>query len=317
MTTETTISDMLAGKQSQSDMAAYLTALSDRGETVDDIVGAAKALRRHVTGLYAPADAIDCCGTGGGTYHTLNISTAVALTVAACGIPVAKHGNRSSTSPCGAADVLEALNIPLDVSFDKLEEALDNVGFCFLMAPLHHRAMAHVAPVRKSLGRRTIFNLLGPLANPANVNRQLVGVYAAQWVRPMAEALKTLGSKSAWVVHGSGLDEITLSGETNVAILDAHGTITEKILTPKNFDLPPIAPDAIAGGDADFNARALQRLLEGEHGPYRDTVMANAAAALVMAGDAKTLPEGVAKARDVLEDGHALDILNEYREHVS
>lgn len=317
MNTEDAINLMLTGKMSESDMTAYLTALADRGETVEDIVGAARALRKHVSGLVASAEAIDCCGTGGSGRHTLNISTAVALVVSAYGIPVAKHGNRSHSTSCGAADVLEAMDIPLDVSFDKLEEALDTIGFCFMMAPLHHRAMAHVAGVRKSIGRRTIFNLLGPLANPASVRRQMVGVPAPQWVRPMAEALKALDCRAAWVVHSDGLDEITLCGPTMVAKLDEVGAITEATLQPGDFGLPRCTQDDIKGGGVKYNARALRNLLDGAKGPYRDTVLANAAGALMMTGDAKDLKDGVARASSVLDDGRARDILEEYKLMVS
>lgn len=317
MNTESVINDMLSGKMPEDQIERYLVDLSARGETVDDLVGAAKALRKHVTGLVAPADAIDCCGTGGDGRQTLNISTAVAFVVAAAGVPVAKHGNRSASSQSGAADVLEALDVPLDVSFDHLEEALDTVGFCFLMAPLHHRAMAHVAPVRKKIGRRTIFNLLGPLANPASVRRQMVGVFAPEWVMPMAQALQKLGLETAWVLHGNGMDEVTLDGPTTVAVLE-KGVITEKTLQPEDFGLPRMpSTEVIRGADATYNAKKLRALLEGEHSPYRDIVLANAAAALVMAGMAKDLKDGVAKAANVIDDGHALDILNDYRQHVS
>ncbi len=316
MNTEDAINAMLAGDMPEKDMAAFLTALADRGETVDDIVGAARALRKHVTGLIAPGDAIDVCGTGGDGLHTLNISTAVAFVVAACDVPVAKHGNRSSSSRCGAADVLEKLNVPLDVSFDALEDALDNIGFCFLMAPLHHRAMAHVAPVRRALGRRTVFNLLGPLANPAAVRRQMVGVYAKDRVRPMAEALMALGSTAAWVVHGDGMDEISLSGPTHVAMLQ-NGVITETTLTNADFGLPAIAQADITGGDAAVNAKALSELLGGVQSPYRDTVLANAAAALVMTGAAHDLKDGVSRAARALDEGLARDILDDYRSLVS
>jgi anthranilate phosphoribosyltransferase len=316
VTTEAAINAMLSGKQTEAEMTKFLTDLADRGETVEDIVGAARALRKHVSGLIAPADAIDCCGTGGDGLHTYSISTAAALVIAATGIPVAKHGNRSSSSRCGAADVLEALGVPLDVTFDKLEEVLDTLGFCFLMAPLHHKAMANVAPVRKKLKRRTIFNLIGPLANPASVRRQMVGVFAPQWVRPMAEALKALGCKGAWVVHGDGMDEITLSGFTNVAILDDKGNITENLLHGDDFGLPPVNPADLIGGDAKTNAAALMNLLEGERNAYRDTVLANAAAALMMTGTVTDLREGVDKAADALDSGRALEILESYKEHV-
>jgi anthranilate phosphoribosyltransferase len=308
---------MLSGRMSQDDMLKFLNDLADRGETVDDIVGAARALRKHVTGLIAPADAIDCCGTGGSGRHTLNISTATALVVAANGVPVAKHGNRSHNNPSGAADVLEALDIPLDPSFDKLEEALDVVGFCFLMAPLHHRAMAHVAPVRKAIGRRTIFNLLGPLTNPASVRKQLVGVPDRKWLRPMSEALQKLGGEAAWVVHSDSLDEVTLAGPTYVARFQNADPVEEVTLTPEDFGLPMHGYEDIRGADAAYNARALQALLEGKHDAYFDVVCANAAAALVMAGAARDVKDGVQKARDVIEDGRALDILNDYRRHVS
>lgn len=317
MSTESTISAMLAGTMSEPEIAKFLTELADRGETVEDIVGAARAMRKHVSGIIARSDAIDCCGTGGDGQNTLNISTAVALVLAACDVPVAKHGNKSSSSGCGAADVLAALEVPLDVSYDKLEEALEKYCFCFLMAPFHHRAMAHVAPVRKALGRRTIFNLLGPLTNPANVRRQMVGVFAQKWVRPMAEALKILGCKGAWVVYGDGMDEITLSGPTHVAMLDDKGNITETILQPEDFGLPRCKPEDIKGGDIEFNAMHLRDLLEGERSAYRDTVLANAAAALVMTGDVKNLKDGVKHAADALDGRLPLDILFDYKEHCS
>lgn len=310
---EAEIAAMLRGERDHADIAYFLTTLADRGETVEEIVGAARALRRHVSGIFAPADAIDCCGTGGDGRHTLNVSTAVAFVVAACGVPVAKHGNRASSSKCGAADVLEAMGVRIDAPFDKLEASLRDTNFCFLMAPLHHAAMANVGPVRKALGRRTIFNLLGPLANPANVKRQMVGVFAQQWVKPMAEALKALGSKGAWVVHGDGMDEIALSGETMVAALSPTGEIAHFTLTNTDFGLPKIAPEALTGGDAAFNAAALKDLLAGKKNPYRDTVLANAAAALCMAGAATSLKEGVAKAAKAIDEGHAEKILTDYK----
>ncbi len=315
--TEAMITDMLSGKLEHADIAYYLTSLADRGETVSDIVGAARALRRHVNGFVAPATAVDCCGTGGDGRHTLNISTATAFVVAACGVPVAKHGNRASSSKCGAADVLEALGVNLEASIDVLEDALAKIKFCFLMAPMHHRAMAHVAPVRKALGRRTVFNLVGPLANPANVKRQMVGVFAQQWVRPMAEALKALGSTSAWVVHGDGMDEISLTGETHVAMLSADGSITEQILTASDFGLEPINADDLTGADATFNARALMEFLQGKHSAYRDTVLANAAAILMMTGNAENLKDAVSKAAQVIDSGAALTVFNTYQDMVA
>lgn len=307
---------MLGGEMTEAAMTQYLNDLADRGESVDDLVGAARAMRRHVTGLVAPANAIDCCGTGGGGRHTLNISTAVALVVAACGVPVAKHGNRSHSSPSGAADVLEALGIPLQVGFEKLEDALDELGFCFLMAPMHHRAMANVAPVRKAIGRRTIFNLLGPLANPAGVRKQLIGVFDTAYLVPMAQALQKLGSDNAWIVNSDGVDEVTLAAPTKVAAL-SHGTIEQFTITPGDFGLNACTYEDIKGGDAQYNAKALTYLLDGGDGAYCDTVCANASAALVMAGAAPDLQSGVAMARDALTSGKAKDILNRYRDYVS
>lgn len=316
MNTETAINAMLSGDMKPDEMTAYLAALADRGETVDDLVGAARAMRRHVTGLIAPDGAVDCCGTGGCGRHTLNISTAVALVVAACGVPVAKHGNRSHTSPSGAADVLEALGVNLNVSCDALEDALDDIGFCFLMAPMHHQAMAHVAPVRKAIGRRTIFNLLGPLANPAGVRRQLVGVFDTRYLVPLAQALQKLGAESAWIVHSDGLDEITLSGTTHAAILK-DGHITQGTFTAYDFGLPACSYEDIRGGDAVYNAAALTRLLGGEQGAYADTVCANAAAVLVMAGATPDLKSGVANARAALQSGAAARLLETYKKSVS
>ncbi len=315
--TQAAIDAMLSGQMPPADMAAFLTALAERGETVEDLVGAARALRTHVSPVDAPEDAVDCCGTGGDGRHTLNISTAVAFVLAGCGVPVAKHGNRAASSRCGAADVLAALDIPLDVPRDRLESALRDIGFCFLMAPGHHRALAHVAPVRKTIGHRTIFNLLGPLANPAGVKRQMVGVYAPQWVVPMAEALRALGATTAWVVHGDGMDEIALSGPTKVAILDSSSRISETILQPADFGFQRIDADELRGGDAADNARALQDLLDGELGAYRDTVVANAAAALMMAGRAPDLRTGVTLATAALDEGRARAVLDAYRQAVS
>lgn len=309
--------EMMRGRINDADMRTVLTRLAERGETADEIIGAARALRQHAVSLKAPAGTIDCCGTGGDGLHTLNISSAVALVVAACGVPVAKHGNRAASSKSGAADVLETLGANLDAPPEKLEAALRETNFCFLMAPRHHPAMKHVAAVRKSLGRRTIFNLLGPLANPAGVTRQLVGVPERKWVFPMAQALQALGSSDAWVVHGAnGMDEISLSGETYVAQLK-DGDIKETILTPDDFGLTTIALEDIRGGDAQVNAAALTDLLAGKSGPYRDIVIANAAAALVMAGKAGSLTAGVDMAQLVLNNSSAANVLSCYSEMVS
>ncbi len=307
-----TFEEMLQGRVAEADMAHFLTTLAERGETVEEISTAAKILRRHAVPISAPPGAIDCCGTGGDGLHTLNISTAVALVVAACGVPVAKHGNRAATSRSGAADVLESLGVNLSLPPAKLEEALRTLNFCFLMAPNHHPAMKHVAPVRKALGRRTIFNLLGPLANPAGARRQLMGVYDKKWLRPVAEVLHQLGSDKAWIVHAAnGMDEISLSGETYVARME-NGTITEGVITPDDFGLPASSIDSIKGGDMQENAAALIALLTGAHGPYRDIVLANAAAALVIAGNAPDLRAGVAHAATAIDSTQAACILNRY-----
>lgn len=304
--------DMMQGNVPEADMASFLTALAERGETVPEIIGAAKTMRRHMVPIMAPPGTIDCCGTGGDGLHTLNISTAVALVVAACGVPVAKHGNRAATSRSGAADVLEALNVNLALSPARLEALLRELNFCFLMAPNHHPTMKHVASVRKSLGRRTIFNILGPLANPAGAKRQLMGVYDKKWLHPIANVLHQLGSEKAWVVHAeNGLDEISLSGQTFLVQMD-QGHITERVLTPDDFGLPTAPVEDLKGGDAQENAAALLRLLQGEKGPYRDIVLANAAAALVIAGNVADLRTGVARAAHAIDSTQAACILNRY-----
>ncbi|MCB1529858.1 MAG: anthranilate phosphoribosyltransferase [Rhodospirillales bacterium] len=303
---------MMAGGASEGQMADFLTALARRGETAGEITGAAKVLRQKALSIKAPEDALDCCGTGGDSAGTYNISTAVAIVSAACGVPVAKHGNRAASSKSGAADVLEALGVHLDVEKDRLERALEDIGFCFLMAPQHHEAMKHVAKVRKELGFRTIFNLLGPLANPAGTQYQLIGVFDEKWLLPLAETLKNLGTKRAWVVHGTdGLDEITTTGPTKIAVLEG-GKITEKTLRPEDFGLPVAVPEALKGGDAQENARALKALLKGEKSAYRDIVLANVAAVLTIHGTVNDLKDGVRTAANALDTKKALSILNQY-----
>ena len=272
------MSMIMDGNAGEDDIAAFLTALAQRGETVDEIAGAARVLRSKAATIKAPEDALDCCGTGGDGIGTYNISTAVALVAAACGVPVAKHGNRAASSKSGAADVLEALDINLDVPHNKLSAALEELNFCFLMAPRHHEAMKHVVQIRKNLGFRTIFNLLGPLANPAETRYQLIGVFDAKWLVPLAQTLDRLGPKRAWVVHGSdGLDEITVTGPTKAAILD-NGKITERTISPADFGLPTSPAEELLGGSAEENARALQDVLEGLPSAYRNIVIANTAA---------------------------------------
>ncbi len=304
--------DMISGVATPSQIGAYLMGLSQRGETVDELIGAARVLREKAVTIAAPANAVDCCGTGGDLSGTVNISTAVALTVAACGVPVAKHGNRAASSKSGAADVLEELGVNLDLMPGRCEAALQDLNFCFLMAPHHHHALKPLAAIRKELGVRTLFNLMGPLANPAGTKKQLVGVFAREWVMPLAEVLRQLGTQTAWVVHGSdGLDEITLTGDTYCAMLE-NGRITEKILTPGDFGLSRIDGKDLRGGAAFENAAALRRLLEGEKSAYRDIVLANAAAVLVIADAAIDLQQGVALAAKAIDDGLALSTLTAY-----
>lgn len=304
---------ILDGQASEEQIKDFLIALADKGETVEEITGAARVLREKAVGVKAPYGAVDCCGTGGDAKGTFNISTAVALTAAACGVPIAKHGNRASTSKSGAADVLEAMGVNLDAPPEVLEYALDHFKFAFLMANNHHPAMRFVANVRKNLGRRSLFNLLGPLANPAGTRLQLIGVYDRALVPVFAQVLKNLGAKRAWVVHGAdGLDEISVSGETYVAMLDAEGHIEEKTLTPDDFGLKTSPLEKLIGGEAEDNAKALRAILEGQKCAYRDIVLANTAAVLMIAGKVDNLKAGVAMAAETLEDGHTYELLKDY-----
>ncbi|MBI1272808.1 MAG: anthranilate phosphoribosyltransferase [Alphaproteobacteria bacterium] len=284
---------------------SFLLALRDRGETVAEITGAARSLRAHSLAIQAPEGTIDTCGTGGTGHNTLNISTAAALVTAACGVPVAKHGNRAVSGRSGSADVLAALGVNLDATAAQQERALREANICFMFAPNHHMAMKHVSAVRKEMGVRTIFNLLGPLLNPARAKRQLTGVYARELARPVAEVLARLGTVCAWVVHGhDGLDEITTTGPTAVVQL-LNGGITEITLQPQDYGIPLAKPDDIRGGDAADNAQALRKLLGGGTGPYRDIVLLNSAAALVIAGKASGLQEGIKLAGAAIDGGVA------------
>ena len=308
------LEDIVAGNWSDAQIAAMLMGLSMRGESVEEIAGAAKLMRETALPIKAPKGAVDCCGTGGDKSGTYNISTAVAIVAAACDVPMAKHGNRSASSKSGAADVLEALGVNLDVEQDKLEEALKLYNFAFLMAPRHHSAFKDIGRIRKSLAVRTIFNLLGPLANPAKTEFQLIGVYTRDLVMPIAKALQKLGTKKAWVVHGSdGLDEITTTGETYVAKLEDK-KITESTLNPEDFGLSKSNPKDLVGGDADTNAKALKAILNGEKNAYRGIVIANAAAVLVIAGKKTDLKEAAKEAAQALDNGEALEVLNKYIE---
>ena len=296
---------IFTGRLSQDELIAYLSATADRKPTVDELVGAVTSMRHHMRPITAPAGTIDLCGTGGDGLGTLNISTAVSFVVAGTGVPVAKHGNRSASSRSGAADVLEALGVNIALAPEAAEKILDDVGLVFLFAQTYHPAMKHVGAARKQIGRRTIFNLLGPLASPARVTRQLVGVFSSDWLMPYANALAALGSSNATIVHGAdGLDEVSISGPTKIAMLK-DGAITTGELTPETAGLKRWPLADIQGGDAAHNARAITRLFDGETGAYRDIVRLNAAYALMVAGAAKDVSSGVTLAAQALDSGAA------------
>ena len=296
---------IMAGDATAAQIGALLMGLRLRGETVAEITGAARVMRAKALSVAAPPGAVDTCGTGGDGSGTYNISTAAALVTAACGVPVAKHGNRALSSRCGSADVLEALGVNIEADVGVVERALAEANFGFLLAPRHHRAMRHVMAPRRELGTRTIFNLLGPLSNPAGARRQLVGVFARDWVRPLAEVLGRLGAEKAWVVHGAdGLDELTTTGVSYVAALDG-GRVSTFEVTPEEAGLPRAQARDLAGGDAAANAAALTALLDGAAGPYLDIVLLNAAAALIVAGKTGGLGEGAAMAREAVASGAA------------
>jgi anthranilate phosphoribosyltransferase len=300
---------MMSGNATPSQMGAFLMALRLRGETVDEITGAVRAMRAKVIPVSAPPDAIDTCGTGGDASGTFNISTASALVVAGCGVPVAKHGNRALSSKSGSADVLTALGVNIEADLRLVERAIREVKIGFLMAPRHHNAMRHVGPTRVELGTRTIFNILGPLSNPAGAKRQLVGVFAAQWIEPLAEVLGRLGSERAWVVHGEGLDELTTAGTTQVAEL-RDGKVRTFTLTPEEVGLSRARREDLKGGDAESNAGKLRDLLAGEQGPRRDIVLLNSAAALVVAGKAEDVRDGIRLAARSIDTGAAGAVLD-------
>jgi anthranilate phosphoribosyltransferase len=296
---------MMSGDATPAQVGGFLMGLRVRGETVDELTGGAEALRERMVEVQAPADAIDTCGTGGDASGTFNVSTAAALVVAACGVPVAKHGNRALSSRAGSADILAALGVNIDVEPSRVERAIREAGIGFMMAPRHHGAMRHVAGARVELGTRTIFNLLGPLANPAGARRQLLGVFAHDWIEPLARVLGQLGSERAWVVHGSdGLDELTTTGPSHVAELRA-GRVTTFEVTPEEAGLPRARLEDLRGADATTNADALRALLDGVRGPYRDIVLLNSAAALVIADRASDLAAGVARAVEAIDGGAA------------
>jgi anthranilate phosphoribosyltransferase len=296
---------MMSGEATPSQMGALLMALRVRGETVDEITGAVTTMRAKMLAVKAPPDAIDVVGTGGDASGSFNISTCAAFIVAGVGVPVAKHGNRALSSKSGAADVLSALGVKIDLGADQVGQCIREAGIGFMFAPAHHPAMKNVGPTRVELGTRTIFNLLGPLSNPAGVKRQMVGTFSKQWIEPMAQVLKNLGSECVWVVHGSdGLDEITTAGATSVAALE-NGKIRTFEIAPQDVGLPQAKPDALRGGDAEHNAKALLDVLKGKASAFRDVAIFNAAAALVVAGKAKGLKEAAALARTSVDSGEA------------
>jgi len=296
---------MMSGEATPSQMGALLMGLRVRGETVDEITGAVTTMRAKMLAVAAPQEAIDVVGTGGDASGSYNISTCAAFIVAGAGVPVAKHGNRALSSRSGAADVLAALGVRIDIGPEAIARCISQAGIGFMFAPLHHPAMKHVGPTRVELGTRTIFNLLGPLSNPAGVKRQMVGVFSRHWVEPLAQVLGRLGSERAMVVHGSdGLDEITTAGPTSVASLE-NGAVRTFEISPEDVGLPKADPKRLLGGDAEANATALLSVLKGEKGAYRDVAMFNAAAALVVAGRAKDLPDGMALARTSIDSGEA------------
>jgi anthranilate phosphoribosyltransferase len=306
---EALFGQMLDGDLADAEIAKILTELHQRGETAEDIAGAVRAMRARMKRVAAPEGAIDVCGTGGDGQHSVNVSTAVALVVAACGVPVAKHGNRAASSLAGGADTLEALGLNLQRASDMAEETLPDLGIAFLFAQAHHPALARIAPIRKALGHRTIFNLTGPLANPAGVTRQLVGVAHPRLIALYRDAMRLLGSEAAMVVSGEeGLDELSIAGPSHIATVGLERFAGE--IAPLDAGLMPHDLSALRGGDAAFNAEALQNMLLGEPGAYRDAVLLNSAAALIVAGEVDDWLEGVEEAGEAIDKGLAKALLD-------
>lgn len=300
---------MMSGAASEAEIAALLMGLRVKGETVDEITGATEAMRARARGVTAPEGAVDTCGTGGDGAGTFNISTAAAIIAAAAGAVIAKHGNRSVSSKCGSADVLAALGVGLEADEPTITRCFDGAGIGFLFAPRHHAAMRHVAPIRQAMGLRTLFNLLGPLANPANTKRQIIGVFDPKWLRPLAQVLVNLGAEKVWLVHGSdGLDELTTTGPSTVVEGSPAG-VREFEITPEEAGLGRARPEDLKGGDAAANAAALTALLAGGAGAYRDVAVLNAAAALVVADKADDLKTGAELATKAIDSGRAQETL--------
>ncbi|MFN7103693.1 MAG: anthranilate phosphoribosyltransferase [Pseudorhizobium sp.] len=300
---------LMSGEATPAQIGAFLMALRVRGETVDEIAGAVTTMRAKMLPVKAPAHAVDIVGTGGDGTGTYNISTLASLIVAGCGVPVAKHGNRALSSKSGAADALSALGVNLEIGADKIGRCIEEAGIGFMFASMHHSAMRHVGPTRVELGTRTIFNILGPLSNPAGAKRQLLGVFSPRWLMPIAEVLRDLGSERVWVVYGDGMDEITTTGTTNVVALE-DGHIRSFDLTPADFGVPYAAWADLKGGDGAANAAALRAVLGGARNAYRDISLCNAAATLVVAGKAGDLAEGMKVATQALDSGNAAAALD-------
>ena len=311
---ENAFSLIMSGAFTSAQIAGLLVALKVRGETIDELVGAVSVMRAKMTPveLSEPlaSEAMDIVGTGGDGKGSFNVSTTTAITVAACGVPVAKHGNRAVSSQSGAADVLKALGVNIDIGPEQIADCIAEAGIGFMFAPMHHSAMKHVGPTRAELAQRTIFNLIGPLSNPAQVKRQLVGVYDERWLVPIAETLNALGCEAAWVVYGTdGMDEITTTGITHLAKLE-EGAVSLAAIDPRDHGIDLVDERELVGGDANHNAEALRAVLSGETGPYTDIVLLNAAAALCVAGAATTMDKGIDKARDALTSGKAQTTLD-------
>jgi anthranilate phosphoribosyltransferase len=300
---------MLSGEVTPAQMGGFLMGLRVRGESVEEITGAVSAMRAKMLRVTAPADAVDVVGTGGDGSGSYNVSTLAAIIVAACGVPVAKHGNRAASSKSGTADTLAALGVRIGIEPQAVERCIREAGIGFMMAPAHHAAMRHVGPARVELGTRTIFNLLGPLSNPAGVRRQLIGVFSGAWLEPMAQVLRNLGSERVWITHGGdGLDEMTTTGKTSIVEL-RDGAIRAFEIAPEDVGLQRAQPADLKGGDAAHNAAALLAVLDGAHDAYRDIALLNAGGALVVAGKARELGEGVGLAAAALKSGAARETL--------
>ncbi|WP_279110233.1 anthranilate phosphoribosyltransferase [Bartonella apis] len=299
---------MMSGQATPAQIGGFLMSLRVRGETLDEITGAVASMRKKMLRVDSVDGAVDIVGTGGDQSGSYNVSTATAFVVAGAGVPVGKHGNRALSSKSGAADALAALGVNIDATPEMIGRCIREVGIGFMFAPTHHSAMRHVGPARVELGTRTIFNILGPLSNPAGVTNQLIGVFSPKWVVPIAKVLQGLGSKSLWVVHGSGMDELTTAGETEVAALK-DGVLTTFTVTPEDAGLKRVTMAELKGGDPQYNAKALRAVLEGQHGAYRDIVLLNSAAAFIIAGKADTLKQGIKIAEQSIDQGKAKEKL--------